>query len=109
LGGTGADFCPMDRYHWFVIDDRYYRSKRKNLTNGMILSVVSMTNGIDRYYRSLVSIDSIGIDSIGIDPSIHRRLFLAMVINTARRNDAQLQKASRRRDWMRSDGLEGNV
>jgi hypothetical protein len=65
--GRGTNFLPMDRYHrlnmnwWidghgfvkdFVIDDRYYRSKgKKSLTDGSIISVVSMTNSIDRWYR----------------------------------------------------------
>ncbi len=32
----------------FVIDDRYYQSKKKSLTNVLILLVVSMTKSIDQ-------------------------------------------------------------
>ncbi len=77
------NFWPMDQYHrlklnrWidghrfdkeFVINDRYYRSKRKNL------------QPMDQYYRwSAWPIAS--IDSIGIDPSIHRRLCPSIAVS----------------------------
>ncbi len=77
--GRGTDFWPMDRYHrlnmnrWidghrsdqdFVIDERYYRSKGKILNRW----IDTIGGQHDQKYRSIVS-----IDSIGIDPSIHRR------------------------------------
>jgi hypothetical protein len=77
----GTEFWPMDRYHrlnmnrWidghrsdkdFVIDDRYNRSKGKNL------------RPMDPYYR-WSAWPIISIDSISINPSIHRWLCPTMV------------------------------